>query len=153
MFSWFPVNKFYCENISLKRSQSVKKSVFKQFLLVDPKFDIWFCMFLSTVWESFSMLTHLVMKPLLYEAGWKWCIHRATGACSTDSSCPINDQHTALNPFLYVVLLWGLLAFFPPLIQLFWMTIMWFRHCLLFNYRTYLSLKHATLACKAPLYN
>lgn len=43
------------------------------------------------------------------KAGSKWHIQRAP---STDPSCPINDQHTALNPFLYMLLLCGLLAFF-----------------------------------------
>lgn len=148
------MNKFYCENISLKRSQSVKKISFEAVFACRSK--IWHLILYVFIYSVRKLLhAHSLgyETAIVDEAGWKWCIHRATGACSTDSSCPINDQHTALNPFLYVVLLWGLLAFFPPLIQLFWMTIMWFRHCLLFNYRTYLSLKHATLACKAPLYN
>ena len=83
------------------------------------------------------------------KAGWKW--HRAAAVQSTDPPCPVNDRHTALNPFLYTLLLWGLLAFFP-LIQLVWTTIMRFRHCLLFNYRTYLSLSNMQRLPLKPLF-
>lgn len=90
------------------------------------------------VWAGLSVLICWTMKPRfktrLGESGIFTAEHS-----STEPSCPINDQHTAPNPFLYTLLLWGLRPFSPPLIQLLWKTIMRFRHCLLFNYRTYLS--------------
>lgn len=74
--------------------------------------------------------------------------HTVRTTVAADCSCPINDHNTV------VLLLCGSLAFFP-VIQLPWMTIMQFRHCLLFNYRTFfllLSLTHTMVAFKAHFY-
>lgn len=118
-------------------------------------------MFLFTV-KVWLMFACMCERACPCSFGWLWNLYCRQGSlkvvhsqnCGSVQHRPFLSHqwpaYCSQSISLYVIIMWFTCIF--PLIQLVWMSIMQFRHCLLFNYRTYLSLSNMQRLPLKPLF-